>query len=77
MQTSTELTTIARLHADQCGVAAILDGLEPGAWMQVGDLVEVGAASGQNAFIVRRRRVVVAADGSQVLVLQLDHPPRR
>lgn len=76
MQTSFELTTIARLHAERCGVASALAALQPGAWMQVGDLLEVGAAKGRDAFIVRSRRVVVAVDGSQTLVLQLDHPPR-
>ena len=76
MKASTELTATARLHATRIGLVKSLAALELGAWVQVGDVVEIAAAVGKDAFIVCLRRVVVAIDGSHELVFQLDHPPR-
>ena len=76
MKTGIELTSAAQLHAARIGVAETLSALELGAWVQVGDLIEMAAAVGGDAFIVRLRRVVVAINGGQALVFQLDHPPR-
>ncbi len=76
MKSSIELTSTARLHATRLGVAKALAALDLGAWVQVGDVIEMAPATGQDAFIVRLRRVVVASDGTRTLLLQLDHPPR-
>jgi hypothetical protein len=76
MQTRIELTSTARLHAAHMGVAGALAALELGVWVQVGDLIELASTEGQHAFIVRLRRLVVGAEGSQTLVVQLDHPAR-
>ncbi len=76
MQTSIELTSTAQRHAARLGVAGALAALELGAWTQAGDVVELDRAAGPDAFVVRSRRVVVGADASLRLVLQLDHPPR-
>ncbi len=76
MQIRIELTSTARLHAARLHMESALGALELGAWAQVGDIIEVAAAVGRDAFIVRLRRVVVASDGTPALVLQLDHPPR-
>jgi hypothetical protein len=76
MKSSIELTSTSRLHATRLGVVTALAAMELGAWVQVGDVIEIAPATGQDAFIVRLRRVVVASNGIQSLVFQLDHPPR-
>ena len=76
MKSRTDLTSSARLHAERKGVAQVLAALELGAWVNIDDVIELPDVSGQDAFIVRSRRVVVASDGAHTLVFQLDHPPR-
>lgn len=75
MKTIVELTDSARAHAESLGLADRVHRLPLGEWTARGDLVSLSGAD-QTTFIVRARRIEVAADETAVLVLVLDHPPR-
>lgn len=73
---SVEFTLSARRHAERLGLLEALGAALLPAYTQVDDLVEWGAATSANAFIVRSRRLTLDASGGAALVLVLDHPPR-
>lgn len=75
MKSIVELTDSARAHAERLGLLGRLQRLALGAWTSKGDLVVLDGTD-QAAFIVRSRRIEIAADGTAVLVLVLDYPPR-
>jgi hypothetical protein len=76
MKTRIEFTPIARRHAQEHGVLEKLERLELNAWSQIDDLVELGAATGSETFIIRSRRITVSMDEKQTLIFKLDYPPR-
>lgn len=76
LKTKVELTAMARRKAEAAGLLARLERLSLGEGAAKGDFVEL-AGDGENAtFIIRARRFVVSGDGSALLILELDHPPR-
>ena len=62
---------IRRRGLDATGSALILP-----ADVQVDDYVELSGDRGASTFIVRRRFWRCGADGTPVLRIELDHPPR-
>ncbi|EKF17258.1 hypothetical protein [Nitratireductor pacificus] len=76
MKTSIELTASARRKAETASVAGLLAGLAIGEWARKGDFVELAGEREAVTFLIRARRIRVAADGGQTLVFELDHPPR-
>jgi hypothetical protein len=76
MKTQIEFTPAARRHAEEYGVLDRLDRLALGAWAQVDDLLELGAATGREALIIRSRRIKVSTEETQLLIFNLDYPPR-
>ncbi|WP_048648351.1 hypothetical protein [Nitratireductor soli] len=76
MKTVIELTASARRKADTAGLGDRLAALAIGQWARKGDFVELAGAGEPVIFIIRARRIRVAADGGQTLVFELDHPPR-
>ncbi len=75
MKSSTDMTSIARLHAKSLDLERAVGELALDSWVQVGDVIEMNGAAGKEAFIVRSRRVIVAVNGLQKLVFTLDYPP--
>ncbi len=76
MKSILDLTATARRHAAEAGLLDRLERLQLQAWVGRGDLIELRTGMQRDTFVVRARRVLVAEDGDQTLVFELDYPPR-
>lgn len=74
MQSIVELTASARLHAEAKGLLNALRSIVLDPCTARGDIIELSTPSGSEAFIVHARRLRIAQDGSQQLVIELDYP---
>ena len=77
MRARLEFTAVARLHAEQRGILRVTDDFVPPLELMRGDVVEFAAANGPVRFVVRSRRLCVAADGARSFAFTLDYPARR